>query len=94
MKFNGSKKQNKWAAEILDSANLTEEQIDNLRRYAGPTLYKQGVVDVTIIIDNRQNLAAYADALGSFFRLSADEKHSVAVEAVEAVRAHAKLKTN
>jgi len=94
MKFNGSKKQNEWAAKIIEAALLTEEQRDNLLRYAGPKMYSTGIMDVTIIIDNRNNLAKYADALGRFYRLSADEKHSVAVEAVEAVRAHAKLKTN
>ena len=92
IEFNGSEKQNKFAEDILSRANLTEEQIDNLLRYAGPTMYKQGIVDVTIIIENRWNLAAYADSLGRFCRLSADEKHAVAVEAVDAVRAHAHAK--
>ena len=45
MKFNGSQKQNKWAMNILEENNLTEQQIDNLLRYAGPTMRAQGIMD-------------------------------------------------
>lgn len=78
MKFNGSAKQNKWATEILEKANLTEGQVDNLLRYAGPTMHEQGIMDVTIVIENRNKLAAYADSLGKFLKLSKEEKHAVA----------------
>ena len=86
MKFNGSAKQNKWAAEILEKAILTEEQIDNLLRYAGPTMHDQGIMDVTIIIENRSKLADYADALGKFYKLTPEEKHAVAEEAAGKLR--------
>jgi hypothetical protein len=81
MKFNGSKKQNEWAEKILHETKLTEQQIDNLLRWAGPTLHDAGIMDVVIVIDNRHNLPAYADSLGSFYKLSADEKHAIAEEA-------------
>jgi len=86
IKMNGSEKQNRWAEQLIKNANLTDRQIDNLLRYAGPTMHDQGIMDVTIIIDNRNNLTAYADSLGEFYNLSADEKHRVAEEAVGAVR--------
>jgi hypothetical protein len=85
MTFNGSPKQNKWAAEILKSAALTDEQIDNLLRWGGPTMYKAGVMDVTIIIDNRSRLTAYADALGKHYQKTAEEKQAVANEAANIV---------
>lgn len=90
MKFNGSAKQNKWATEILEAAKLTDVQIDNLLRYAGPTMHAQGIMDVTIIIENRSKLAAYADSLGKFYKLTPEEKHAVAEEAAGAVRNIAK----
>ena len=90
MKFNGSKKQNVWAEKIIGTANLTDEQIDNLLRWAGPTMYAQGIMDVGIIIDNRNNLAGYADSLGSFYKLTSAEKHAVAVEAADTIRQYAK----
>lgn len=86
MKFNGSAKQNKWATEILEAAKLTDVQIDNLLRYAGPTMHAQGIMDVAIIIENRSKLAAYADSLGKFYKLTPEEKHAVAEEAAGAVR--------
>ena len=86
MKFNGSEKQNKWAIAIIQAAELTDVQIDNLLGYAGPTMHSQGIMDVTIIIENRHNLANYADSLGRFFSLSPDEKHAVAENAATAVR--------
>jgi len=86
IKFNGSKKQNKWATDILQAANLTDEQSDNLLRYAGPTMHGQGIMDVIIVIENRNNLAAYADSLGEFYKLSNEEKHNVAENAVDALR--------
>ena len=65
MKFNGSEKQNKWSADILKKANLTDDQIDNLLRFAGPTMHSQGIMDTTIVIEHRgDELAAYADQLG------------------------------
>ena len=85
MKFNGSEKQNKWAAKILESAKLTPRQVDNLLRWAGPTMHSQKVMDVTIVIENRQNLADYANSLNEFYGL-ADKKHDVANEAVEVLR--------
>jgi len=86
IKFNGSEKQNKWVTNIVKTANLTGKQIDNLLRYSGPTMHAQGIMDVTIIIDNRHNLAAYADSLGEFYTLSAKGKHAVAEEAVDTLR--------
>jgi len=86
MKFNGSAKQNKWAAEILEKTVLTGEQIDNLLRYAGPTMHDQGIMDVRIIIENRSKLAAYADALGKFYKLTPEEKHAVAEAAAGKLR--------
>lgn len=90
MKFNGSAKQQKWATEILNNANLTDEQVDNLLRWAGPTMHAQGIMDVTIVIENRNNLAVYADSLGSFYKLAKEEKHAVAEEAAGMVRNIAK----
>jgi len=81
MKFNGTEKQNKWANEILESAKLTDEQIDNLLKWAGPTMHDRGIMDVTIVIENRHKLTEYADSLGKFLKLSTDEKHIV-VESV------------
>jgi len=86
MKFNGTAKQNKWAEEILKTANLTDQQIDNLLRYAGPTMHAQGIMDVAIVIENRLKLADYADALGKFYKLTPDEKHAVAEEAADKLR--------
>jgi len=86
MRFNGSISQNKWAADILANAELTAEQIDNLLCYAGPTMHGQGIMDVTIIIENRHNLAAYADSLGKFYKLSGEERHNVAKNAAAMVR--------
>jgi hypothetical protein len=91
MKFNGTEKQNKWAEKILTEANLTDEQTDNLLKWAGPTLHGQGICDATIIIENRNKLAAYADALGEFYKLSPTEKHAVAESACGAVRAVANI---
>lgn len=91
MKFNGTEKQNKWAQKISDEAHLTEEQIDNLLRWAGPTLYAQKIMDAKIVIDNRRNLAGYADSLGKFLKLSPEGKHIVAEEAVGLVRQMAEL---
>ena len=85
MKFNGSPKQNKWATEILNDAALTDEQIDNLLRWAGPTMHEAGIMDVTIVIENRKNLAAYADALGKHYRKTDEEKQAVADEAANMV---------
>jgi len=68
MKFNGSRKQNQWADKILTAATLTDEQIDNLLLWAGPSMYAQGVMDAIIVIDNRGNLASYADSLGKFLK--------------------------
>ena len=64
--------------KFKDYANLTDEQTDNLLRYAGPAMYAQGIMDSTIVIENRKDLAAYADGLGRFYRLSKTEKHAVA----------------
>ena len=86
MNFNGTEKQNKWADKILTDAKLTDEQIDNLLKWAGPTLYAKKIMDAIIVIDNRQNLAAYADSLGKFLTLSPGEKHAVAEEACGVVR--------
>lgn len=91
MKFNGTEKQNKWAEKILTEANLTDEQIDNLLKWAGPTLYSQGIMDAIIVIDNRRNLSAYADSLGKFLKLSQAEKHAVAEEACGVVRGLASI---
>ena len=86
IKFNGLEKQNKWATAILQNANLTDEQIDNLLRYAGPTMHGQGIMDVIIVIENRHNLAVYADSLGEFYNLSNEDKHAVAEDAVGILR--------
>ena len=85
MKFNGSEKQNKWAAEILGNAHLTDVQTDSLLRWVGPTLYAQEIMDVKIVIDNRNNLPAYADDLGRFYKLSSADKKKVALNACDAV---------
>jgi len=85
MKFNGTAKQNAWASKIFESANLSPTQIDNLLRWAGPTLHAQGIMDATIVIENRTSLARYADSLGALYEMDADEKHSVAVEAANMV---------
>lgn len=90
MKFNGSEKQNKWAADIIKSANLTSNQLDNLLRYAGPTMHAQGIMDVRIVIENRNNLADYANSVGKFLGLSTEEKQAVAEDAVDVVRKQAK----
>jgi hypothetical protein len=90
MKFNGSAKQNKWAESILQNANLTEDQVDNLLRWAGPTLHDQGIMDVTIVIENRNKLAAYADSLGELYKMSKEERHALAEEAAGMVRQIAK----
>ena len=86
MKFNGSEKQNKWAQAILEKENLTDEQVDNLLRYAGPTLHAQGIMAATIVIQNRNSLASYADSLGKFYQLTPQEKHAVAQQAAETLR--------
>jgi len=88
MKFNGTEKQNKWAADILNAAHLTEQQVDNLLRFAGPKMYAQNIMDVTIIIENRDNLSEYADRLGRFYLLSNEGKHTVAENAVDMLRKH------
>jgi len=87
MKFNGTPRQNKWAQAIIEAQNLSDGQIDNLLRYAGPTMYVQRIMDVSVVIDHRQNLGAYADSLGDFLSLSPAEKHAVAIAAADAVRA-------
>ena len=91
MKFCGTEKQNKMAGQILDEAHLTEEQIDNLLRWAGPTLCAQKIMYPIIVIDNRRNLAGYADSLGKFLKLSPAEKHAVAESACGAVSELASL---
>jgi len=90
IKFNGTDRQNKWANSILLAAKLTETQVDNLLRYAGPTMSEKCIMDVTIIIEHRGNLAAYSDSLGKFYKLSKKEKHAVAMEAVGIVEKMAK----
>lgn len=94
MKFNGSEKQNRWAEQIIKTANLTDEQIDNLLHYAGPTMHAQGIMDVTIVIENRNTLAAYADSLGKFYRLSNEEKHGVATDAIDKLRKRINARSN
>jgi len=86
VKFNGTEKQNRWAEQIIKTANLADVQIDSLLHYGGPKMHSQGIMDVTIIIENRSNLASYADSLTVFYNLSVEEKHGVAEEAVDAVR--------
>lgn len=81
MKYNGTVKQNKWADDILRASNLNETQIDNLLRYAGPAMHEQGIMDVTIIIENRHDLAGYADALGKLYNMTPEERHNLAAEA-------------
>lgn len=87
IKFNGSEKQKIWASNIIESTKLTNCQVDNLLRYAGPKMYTQGIMDATIIIENRRNLAEYADGLGKFYQLSTEEKHAVAKKTVDAIMA-------
>jgi hypothetical protein len=86
MRFNGSEKQNKWAEKIISSAKLNEKQVDNLLRFAGPTMHEKGIMDVTIVIENRWNLSAYADSLGRFYNLSSEEKHNVAENAANLLK--------
>lgn len=68
MKFNGSAKQQKWAAQIVESANLNETQIDNLLKWAGPTQYAQGIMQSSMIITYRDNLAKMADSLPELYK--------------------------
>ena len=86
MKFNGTKKQNEWAAKILTAANLTDDQVDNLLRWAGPTLHRQGIMDAGVVIDNKDDLGRYADSLGEFYKKSPEQKRAVAQAAADAVR--------
>lgn len=90
MKFNGTVKQNRWAVDILNGAELSETQIDNLLRWAGPAMHSKKIMDVTIVIDNRFNLAEYADALGKFYQLSQNEKRTVAKSAAVKLKMMAK----
>lgn len=86
MTFNGTVQQNQWAEKILKNNTLTDIQIDNLLKYAGPTMYAQKIMDVTIIIEHRKNLAAYADALGIHYGMTEEEKQSAAENAANLVR--------
>lgn len=86
IQFNGAAKQNAWAEGILTEAQLTKEQIENLLRWGGPTLFARQCMDVTMIIENRHALAVYADVLGKFYTRTANEKHQVAQSAIDAVR--------
>ena len=81
MEFYGTQKQKKWAEEILQNANLTDKQLDNLLRWAGPKMYDQGIMYAPIIIDNRHNLSEYSSALGSFYAMTENEKKDIAQEA-------------
>jgi len=92
MKFNGSEKQNKWAVDIIKKSELSDRQIDGLLRWAGPTMYRNKIMDVTIIIENRDNLADYADGLGRFLKLTNEEKHTVAVEAADELKQYIRSK--
>lgn len=86
MKFNGTPKQNRWAGEIVAAAKLTDEQIDALLWYAGPTMHDAGICDVTIVIENRHNLARYADSLASMRSMTPSQRHTLAEDACNAVR--------
>lgn len=88
MKCNGSEKQNKWALRIIEDAKLADEQIDNLLRWAGPTMHAAGIIDVTIVIENRNWLAAYANDLGVFYAMTPEEKRRVAEDAADGLRGH------
>jgi hypothetical protein len=88
MRYNGTEKQNRWAEKILTSANLSQTQIENLLKYAGPKMNSDGIMDVRIVIDNRSDIAAYADALGEFYKLTHSEKKDVAYEAAEMIKIH------
>ena len=85
MRFNGTPKQNAWAAKIVANANLTDAQIEALLWYAGPTMQSQGICDVRIVIENRERLAAYADSLIRMRSMTPDERHALAEEACNAV---------
>ena len=85
-KLIGSAKQIKWATEILHNSQLTDRQIDTLLRYAGPTMYSKHEMAASIVIDNRDRLAKYADGLAQFLAASPAERHQVALDAVSAVR--------
>jgi hypothetical protein len=95
MKFNGTPKQNKWAEEILNSAKLSDEQIDNLLRWGGPRLHAAEIMDAIIVIENRDRLGDYATALGIFYQKTPEGKRVLAKEAVEAIQDRAeKLMVN
>ena len=81
MKLKGSEKQIAWANKILAGANLTTMQTDNLLRWGGPTMAAAGICDAVVVIEHRHNLAEYADALGEFYKLSAEGKRTVAQQA-------------
>jgi len=75
MKFTGSVKQAAWAQKILAASNLTREQVENLLRWAGPEAAARGVMDAEIVIQNRDGLASYADALGRMYAARAARQH-------------------
>lgn len=81
----GTPKQVAWCKKILAVAALTDGQIDSLLRFAGPKMYASGSLYAPIVIDNRNNLGAYANSLNQFYGLSAVEKHAVAQAAACAV---------
>ena len=84
--FSGSQKQQKWAADIIAHANLTDAQIAGLLWWGGPTKREAGICDAVIVIENRRNLARYADSLIAVSRMTAEEKRDLAEDACNAVR--------
>jgi len=90
IKFNGTPKQAKWAASILDAANLSEEQVDNLLWWAGLTMCGQHIMDAELVIDNRHNLAWFADAMGVIRKMTPDQRRQLAAEAAAEMAAVAR----
>jgi len=86
MKWNGTTKQAIWAEKILANAKLTSDQVDALLWYAGPTLHEAGVMDVTIVIDNRNQLAKYADSLIKLRSMPQAKRSRVAQAAANSVQ--------
>ena len=63
MRFNGTPKQNALAEKIVKNAGLTGLAAEALLWYAGLTMRSRGVCDVRSVLDNQEQLAAYADSL-------------------------------
>ena len=84
--FNGSVKQQSWAADIGERAGLTPDQEYGLLWWGGPTARDAGICDAQIVIDNRHDLARYADSLIAVSKMTAEERRELAEDAVGVAR--------